>query len=36
VFWLLPDLAFFILRTDSQIAGVLDTLSTHRPMSPNG
>src|SRR6266850_4604366 len=24
VFWLLPDLAFFILRTDSQIAGVLD------------
>ena len=35
-FWLLPDLAFFFLRTDSHIAGVLDTLSTHRPMSLNG
>ena len=35
-FFLLPDLAFSILRTDSQIAGVLDTPSIHRPMSPNG
>ena len=35
-FGLLLDFAFCILRTDSLIAGVLDTLSTHRPISLNG